>query len=117
MDCKGLLSKHEIIRSNLVLKCIFEMKGSVKDISFAHINAVLGLAGSDAGCKSVDLPYNLAALRAYDRIRIINKENEKETYRSMAELFWTKIVYKVLDKMEKGRDRRRNSLYVEVYTV
>ena len=73
-----IMEQPELIRRNLVLKCIGQMCGSVKDISFAHINAVLGLAGSDAGCKSVDLPYNLAALRAYDRIRIINKENEKE---------------------------------------
>lgn len=36
-----------------------------------------------------------------------NKENEKETYRSMAELFWTKIVYKVLDKMESFVEMKR----------
>ena len=67
-DRAELLARPEIIGRNLVLKCIEQLSGSVKDISFAHISSVLDLAKTDGGCGMVNLPYGITARRVYDRI-------------------------------------------------
>ena len=74
---KELLAQPEIIRKNIVLKCIGKLSGSVKDISFAHISSVVELAGTDEGCGSVDLPYDILVRRVYDKIEFLKKENNK----------------------------------------
>ena len=78
MDCRELLSRHKVIRGNLILKCIGQMCGRVKDISFAHISSVLELAEDREGCASISLPYGLVAKRVYDRIGICRGEKESD---------------------------------------
>ncbi len=78
-DRREFLGQPKIIRKNLVLKCIENLSGSVKDISFAHISAVLSLAETEGGCGSADLPYGIIARRVYDRIEIFSRGKDIET--------------------------------------
>lgn len=72
-----LLDLPEIIRQNVILICFEKQTPGRKDISFAHVEAVLGLLGSLEGGSSVDLPYGILAERNYKELILVKKETEE----------------------------------------
>ena len=72
-----ILSKPEIIRENVILRCFEELVPARKDISFAHVDAVLALIQSSSGEAFADLPQGLVAIRSYDILFIGKRENKK----------------------------------------
>lgn len=58
---------HEMIKSELVRKVLFEIAGKQKDIEMTHIESVMELAGKGAG-KRVSLPYGMEAVHQYNKL-------------------------------------------------
>ncbi len=77
IDCNSLRSEAEIIRENIILLCFENLVRNRKDITRVHVGDVLKLIERHDGTASVDLPYNLIALRSYDRLEIKKREKEK----------------------------------------
>ncbi len=68
---------HNAIFSQLVRMVIEKKVGKLKDITRIHISAVMELRDMEVS-KSVNLPYNLVAMRTYNGISI--KKKEKKQY-------------------------------------
>lgn len=82
LDIYGLSKLHPAIRTGVVRKCIFEMTGKRKDISFVHVQEVLSLFGKQTGSR-VNLPYRLKVTVTYDKLcfEIVNEElDRREEY-------------------------------------
>lgn len=65
----------DIIKRNIIIECIRNVNGGLKDIGNVHIEAVLFLAANSTG-KSVNLPYGITARRSYRTIDIYIEKNE-----------------------------------------
>lgn len=79
IDCNKFYELHIAMQVQLVKKCLYEVAGRVKDITAKHIHSVRDLFSMEVG-KSVDLPYNMAAVKEYDDVTIkvkAIKETEK----------------------------------------
>lgn len=68
-----LLEKDPAIQKRIVLKALAREAGLRKDLSSAHVDAVLNLTALQSG-RSCDLPYGLTARRQYEEICITKKE-------------------------------------------
>jgi tRNA(Ile)-lysidine synthase len=73
-----LLKLPDVIRQNVILLCFEKMTVARKDISFAHVEAVLRLLGSLEGSARADLPYGIVARRDYNELFIIKGETSQE---------------------------------------
>ncbi|MBR4832113.1 MAG: tRNA lysidine(34) synthetase TilS [Butyrivibrio sp.] len=74
---KGLA---DIVKEDVILQCFEELTPSRKDITSAHIEAVLALTQDESGTKSVDLPYMLRAVREYDKLIIGRVERGESSF-------------------------------------
>ena len=73
----NLLGKEdELIKKRIIKKAIVTAAEHEKDISAIHVEQVLGLVNMQTG-RSIDLPYELRALREYDFIKIGKKETNR----------------------------------------
>lgn len=59
----------DILKKNIIRKCIGNNGNSLKDITNVHIDSVFGLLSQQSG-RSVDLPNGIKAQRSYDEIVI-----------------------------------------------
>ena len=78
--CVNLLKQPPPVSKRILYK-IFRALGCNKDVHTAHIDAVLRLADSTDGSKSVDLPFGFSAARRYDELFIgkTKKQPKDET--------------------------------------
>ncbi len=70
IDAAILRSEDEIIKENVVLRCFEALVTGRKDLTRAHVDAVVRLVDDDRGTAVVCLPYELEAVRSYDRLTI-----------------------------------------------
>ncbi|MCR5404981.1 MAG: tRNA lysidine(34) synthetase TilS [Butyrivibrio sp.] len=85
---EDILREPEVVRENLILRCFEELVPARKDISFAHVDAVLSLIQSTDGEAFADLPQNLVAIRSYENLFIGKRERSKH----ISEVIAPKIV-------------------------
>ncbi len=76
IDLSSFCDEPEIIRRNILLMCFERLTSARKDITAAHIDAVLDLSKEVFGTARTDLPYNLEAVRSYDILRIGAKDTK-----------------------------------------
>lgn len=74
LDIKMLLKEDEALRPYIIKKMICRAAGREKDIETVHVRQVEGLLELQTG-KRITLPYNLLALRSYDKLIITLKED------------------------------------------
>lgn len=60
---------HIAMQLQLVKKCLYEVAGRAKDITGKHIHNVKNLFSMNVG-RSVDLPYNMVAVKEYEGVTI-----------------------------------------------
>lgn len=79
----------EVFRKKILHECLAQMAGHRKDIEACHIRGVEELLFKQVG-KSIDLPYNLRALRVYEGIEVFgvtdNLETAQELHKSMPQV-------------------------------
>lgn len=71
-----LLSMHPAVAKEVVRDMIAGIAASLKDITAAHIEQVLGLLHMDSG-KMIHLPYGITAYKDYDVIRLTKEKNDE----------------------------------------
>ncbi len=74
LDLTKFRNEDESIKSAVILKCFEYLTPSRKDITSAHVDAILAISEDAAGTASLDLPYNLVAVRSYDTLSIGDKD-------------------------------------------
>jgi tRNA(Ile)-lysidine synthase len=74
LDLHRLKSEPEIIRKYVVMKCFEELTPNRKDITARHIEAVMDAICDTDGTVTLDLPYNLIAVRSYSKISFLEKK-------------------------------------------
>ena len=74
IDVPGFLKLHEMLQRELLLRVLEKMTPYRKDITSRHVESILTLV-EKTGEKRADLPYDLEAVRQYDRL-IIRKKKE-----------------------------------------
>lgn len=100
LDEERLKKEPHIIRSYIVKQALAKAAGKEKDISSAHVEAVLELLENGVG-KSVSLPYGLTAARTYEGVEFRAGERPRELF-SQEELEITTFPY------EKGMEIPKN---------
>ena len=78
LDAVTLSECDNALREAVLKALIGKVAGSLKDISYTHVEAVEGLLRAKTGLK-VDLPYGVTAYRSYERL-IIKRERASVTY-------------------------------------
>ncbi|MCR5669537.1 MAG: tRNA lysidine(34) synthetase TilS [Butyrivibrio sp.] len=74
LDVNRLLLYEEIIREYVVLLSFERLVRARKDITHAHVEAVLSLMNTTVGSSYADLPYSLVAKRNYGELTIEKKK-------------------------------------------
>ena len=72
---ESFLTKHELIRKQIILRVLEYLTPARRDIGSVHINDVLSLFAKESG-KQINLPYRLVAAKVYDRVVIKRQEQE-----------------------------------------
>lgn len=85
IDLKAFRLEDDAIRSGIILKCLERLTPHRKDITSAHVDSILALSDGTTGTASVDLPYNLVAVRSYDELSIGIKDT-KNSFNDTKEL-------------------------------
>ncbi len=67
---------HKVIRRIILRNAIYDIAGKLKDITLTHIEDVMELMNRQVG-KSINLPYNIKAVRTYEGITIKKITNPK----------------------------------------
>ncbi len=78
IDLTAIRDEDEVLKDGVILKALEKLTPSRKDITAAHIDSIKDLANGRNGTASVDLPYNLEAVRSYDELQI-KKKNTKNS--------------------------------------
>ncbi|WP_029231337.1 tRNA lysidine(34) synthetase TilS [Butyrivibrio sp. VCB2006] len=76
IELKDFRDKDDAIKSAIILRCLESLTPSRKDITSAHVDSILAIAAETAGTASIDLPYNLEAVRSYDSLTIGTKDTK-----------------------------------------
>lgn len=76
IDLGQFRDSDEAIKANIILRCLEKLTPHRKDITSAHVDSILALSEDSTGTASVDLPYNLVAVRSYDELTIGVKDTE-----------------------------------------
>ncbi len=76
VDINKLKELPDVIAEAVALQCFECLTPARKDITSAHIKALLELTSDSSGTKSADFPYMLSAIRQYNRL-IISKKSER----------------------------------------
>lgn len=87
VDGKVFCSLHIAMQTQLAKKCLYEVAGKAKDITYKHINALKDLFIQEVGRK-INLPYGMLAVKEYDGVTvskgIIKKENDGIRYEKVS---------------------------------
>ena len=76
IDLGQFRDSDEAIKANIILRCLEKLTPHRKDITSAHVDSILALSEDSTGTATVDLPYNLVAVRSYDELTIGVKDTE-----------------------------------------
>ncbi|MGN0482843.1 MAG: tRNA lysidine(34) synthetase TilS [Lachnospiraceae bacterium] len=76
ISAEHFLQVSEVLQKQILYNVLAYLAGTEKDLTSAHIEAVLGLFLKKAG-KQISLPYHLLAKRTYTHVRI-EKQSEKQ---------------------------------------
>jgi tRNA(Ile)-lysidine synthase len=79
IDLKSYRGEDDAIKSAIILKSLESLTPSRKDITSAHVDSILAIAEGTAGTASIDLPYNLEAVRSYDSLMIGVKDTKNSS--------------------------------------
>ena len=79
IDLKVFRGEADAIRSGIILRALEHLTPHRKDITSAHVDSILALSEDSTGTASVDLPYNLIAVRSYDELTIGVKDTENSS--------------------------------------
>lgn len=71
---KTFQNEEKVIKRGIIRKIFYLLSNGLKDIDFLHIELVLSLFEKDVG-KSIDLPYNLMAIKDYDNVVITLRDD------------------------------------------
>ncbi len=82
IDQNGLHNLEQIVRRELILKALELLTPRRKDITRAHVEAILEITDKP-GYKRISLPYNLEAVSAYDTLIIREKSPDADTEGTM----------------------------------
>ena len=74
IDLNKLRTFADVVKADFLLLCLEKLTPARKDITSAHIDAVLRLCEGMEGSASCDLPYGLVAIRSYDELEICQKD-------------------------------------------
>lgn len=72
----AFMNESEIIKKNIIRKCISNYEIGLKDITNAHVESILALISNHVG-KSINLPNNLKVKRSYNEIIFENYSKDK----------------------------------------
>ncbi len=75
LDAEELKNLHSALQKEVIYEAVAEAAGSKKDITSAHVEAVLWLLTLQSG-KQVSLPYGVTAQKSFQKI-ILRKEKQK----------------------------------------
>ena len=75
-DLRKFRQLDEIIRANIILHAFEELTPARKDITSTHVEGILKLCECSDGSAQLSLPYDLVAIRSYDRLQIKAKDTE-----------------------------------------
>lgn len=78
LDLKEFAKCPEIIKENIILLCMEKLTPHRKDITSTHVYNIIRLSETTDGSKKIDLPYELTALREYDKLHIYKESDDKE---------------------------------------
>ena len=70
LDIVGFSACHPLVQKSLLRRCIFTIKGSLKEVAYNHILSVQRLLLSSRTVWEIDLPGKLRAVRRYDEFWI-----------------------------------------------
>jgi tRNA(Ile)-lysidine synthase len=98
LDLNRFRNIDDALKSDILLMCLEKLTPHRKDITAAHIEALLNLSNGRAGSASLDLPYELIAQRHYDTL-IVSKKNTENSSKKNEE-FHVPQLMKVGDKTE-----------------
>ena len=68
----------EIIKENIILLCLEKLTFYRKDITATHVYNIIKLTENTDGSKGIDLPYELKAVREYDKLYLFKKMTYEE---------------------------------------
>ena len=109
IDLKKLANKPEIIKKYVVLRCFEILTPNRKDITARHVDAVMSLISSKEGTSRVDLPYNLTAIRSYEKMFLAENKDCNESEKEDDQL--------VIKKLEIGQKFKLNIPRFGVATI
>ena len=68
----------DIIKENIILLCLEKLTLYRKDITSTHVYNIIKLTESTEGSKGIDLPFELKAVREYDKLYLFRKNDSEE---------------------------------------
>jgi tRNA(Ile)-lysidine synthase len=74
LNTTALLSKQRIIQAEVIRRAISLVVGREQDLGFAHIEAVLKLAGDRASGKEVHVAGNVVVRKTYERLEFLPRD-------------------------------------------
>jgi len=91
IDLNKLQDISPFVKERLMMLALKEILPGIKDITAAHIDALIEMAENSAGTKSYDLPYKITVTRAYNKMSFYKKDkaekqedkNEEGNYRKV----------------------------------
>lgn len=120
IDIPDFMERPQVIQRRVLLNALSAMAGSRKDISFVNIGLLLKLFFAENG-KSTDLPYGLRAIREYDRVRIMkrdDKENEEFIFPielselgTKKDILTVRLPYGIVPKKKSGENLGQKADY------
>ena len=79
IDIEKFLKLHNSLKKRVIISCVNNVCGRLKDIERGHIVSILNLLEMDSG-KEIHLPYNLVARKSFDEIEIFERENKRNVF-------------------------------------
>lgn len=76
IDLNGFRPLKNIVKADIILLCFEKLTPSRKDISAAHVRAILDICEESSGSAFLDLPYSLCAERSYDELLLFKKDTK-----------------------------------------
>ncbi len=76
---KPYIEYHKVIRRLIVRNAVNDVAGRLKDITLIHIEDIMNLMNRQVG-KSINLPYNIKAVRTYEGIRVASTQVIEDSF-------------------------------------
>ncbi len=78
-NVNAVTKEPHIIKEYFIINCFETLVPGRKDISRAHVEAVVDMLSSCRGSASLDLPYGLMAQRSYEKLDLFFKREDKSS--------------------------------------